>query len=118
MRRRGGICGRARTSPDGWHLASDWVIVSAATDLHCRNRGAKGARLAIAALVLWLLTASAGVSLLRSGRAVRDAAAGRAQSAHAADPAQPEDAADPAQPEDSAGSAQPEDAAGSAQPAD
>jgi hypothetical protein len=40
--------------------------------------------LAIAALALWLLTASAGVSLLRSGRAVRGAAA---------DPAQPADAA-------------------------
>jgi len=74
--------------------------------------------LAIAALVLWLLTASAGVSLLRSGRAVRDAAAGRAQSAHAADPAQPPDAADPAQPADAADPAQPADAAGSAEPAD
>jgi hypothetical protein len=56
--------------------------------------------LAIAALVLWLLTVSAGVSLLRSGRAARgtaaspaqpvDAAAGRAETDGAAGaPAQP-----------------------------
>jgi hypothetical protein len=58
--------------------------------------------LAIAALVLWLLTASAGVSLLRSGRAARGTAASSAQ---------PVDAAGPAQPVDEAGSAQPVDAA-------
>jgi hypothetical protein len=37
--------------------------------------------LAIAALILWVLTAGAGVSLLGSGRAARGAAAGRAQQA-------------------------------------
>jgi hypothetical protein len=41
--------------------------------------------LAIAALILWVLTASAGVSLLRSGRAARDAAAGPVPSAGVAD---------------------------------
>jgi hypothetical protein len=40
--------------------------------------------LAIAALILWVLTASAGVSLLNSGRAARGAAAGPAQPADAA----------------------------------
>jgi hypothetical protein len=65
--------------------------------------------LAIATLVLWLLTASAGVSLLRSSSAARGAAAGSAQ---------PVDAAGSAQPADAAGSAQPADAAGSAQPVD
>jgi hypothetical protein len=40
--------------------------------------------LAIAALILWVLTASAGVSLLSSGRAARSAAAGPAQPADAA----------------------------------
>jgi hypothetical protein len=50
--------------------------------------------LAIAVLILWVLTASAGVSLLSSGRSARGAAAG---------PAQPTDAA--------RGSAQPADAA-------
>jgi hypothetical protein len=39
--------------------------------------------LAIAALILWVLTASAGVSLLSSGRAARGAAAGPAQPADA-----------------------------------
>ena len=65
--------------------------------------------MAIAALVLWLLTASAGLSLLRSGRAVKGAAAG---------PAQPAETAGSAQLADAAGSAQLADAAGSAQPAD
>jgi len=41
--------------------------------------------LAIAALILWVLTASAGVSLLRSGRTARGVAAGPARSAGAAD---------------------------------
>jgi hypothetical protein len=41
--------------------------------------------LAIAALILWVLTASAGVSLLRSGRAARGAAADPAPSAGVAD---------------------------------
>ena len=41
--------------------------------------------MAIAALILWVLTASAGVSLLRSGRAARGAAAGPAPSAGVAD---------------------------------
>jgi hypothetical protein len=50
--------------------------------------------LAIAALILWVLTASAGVSLLSSGRAARGAAVGPAQPPGAAgDPAQPADAA-------------------------
>jgi hypothetical protein len=50
--------------------------------------------LAIAALILWVLTASAGVSLLRSGRAASGAAAGPAQPADAAgSPAQPAGAA-------------------------
>jgi hypothetical protein len=40
--------------------------------------------LAIAALILWVLTASAGVSLLSSGRAARSAAAGPAPAADAA----------------------------------
>ena len=39
--------------------------------------------MAIAALILWVLTASAGVSLLSSGRAARGAAAGPAQPADA-----------------------------------
>lgn len=39
--------------------------------------------MAIAALILWVLTASAGVSLLRSGRAASGAAAGPAQPADA-----------------------------------
>ena len=41
--------------------------------------------MAIAALILWVLTASAGVSLLRSGRAARGAAAGPARPAGSAD---------------------------------
>jgi hypothetical protein len=50
--------------------------------------------LAIAALILWVLTASAGVSLLSSGRAARGATAGPAQPADAAGgSAQPADAA-------------------------
>ena len=54
-------------------------------DLRCRRRsGAKGAVLAIAALVLWVLTAGAGVSLLSSGRAARGAAADPGQKAGAA----------------------------------
>jgi hypothetical protein len=66
--------------------------------------------LAIAALVLWLLTASAGVSLLRSGRAVRGPADGSAPPADAAGSAQSADAA--------AGRAQTDGAvAGPAQPA-
>jgi len=65
--------------------------------------------LAIAALILWVLTASAGVSLLSSGRRARGATASPAQPADAASPAQPEDAASPARPTDVAG--------GSAQPA-
>src|SRR5689334_9222478 len=71
---------RSRTSPQrltpGIRIGP---VVSAATDLHRpRRSGAKGAVLAIAALVLWVLTASAGVSLLSSGRAARGAAAGAA----------------------------------------
>jgi len=64
-------------------------------DLPCReNGGAKGATLAIAALILWVLTASAGVSLLSSGRAARGAAAGPARPADAAGgPDQPAGAA-------------------------
>ena len=64
-------------------------------DLPCReNGGAKGATLAIAALILWVLTASAGVSLLSSGRAGEGAAAGPAQPAAAAGgPAHPAAAA-------------------------
>ena len=71
-------------------------------DLPCReNGGAKGATLAIAALILWVLTASAGVSLLSSGRAARGAVAGPAQTAGAAGgPAQT--AAGPAQVDDAA----------------
>ena len=74
-------------------------------DLPCReNGGAKGATLAIAALILWVLTASAGVSLLSSGRAARGAVAGPAQTAGAAGgPAQTADAAaGPAQVDDAA----------------
>ena len=81
-------------------------------DLPCReNGGAKGATLAIAALILWVLTASAGVSLLSSGRAARGAVAGPAQTAGAAGgPAQT--AAGPAQVDDAAaGPAQVDDAA-------
>ena len=73
--------------------------------LPCReNGGAKGATLAIAALILWVLTASAGVSLLSSGRAARGAAAGPAQPADAAGgPDHPADAAaGPAQVDDAA----------------
>jgi len=60
--------------------------------------------LAIAALILWVLTASAGVSLLSSGRAARGAAAGPAQPADAAGgPDHPADAAaGPAQVDDAA----------------
>ena len=74
-------------------------------DLPCReNGGAKGATLAIAALILWVLTASAGVSLLSSGRAARGTVAGPAQTAGAAGgPAQTADAAaGPAQVDDAA----------------
>ena len=46
--------------------------------------------MAIAALILWVLTASAGVSLLNSGRAARGPAVGPAQPADAAGPAQAE----------------------------
>ena len=56
--------------------------------------------MAIAALILWVLTASAGVSLLSSGRAARGAAAGPAPPADAAGgrPDHPADtAAGPAQ---------------------
>jgi hypothetical protein len=70
-------------------------------DLHRPGRsGAKGAVLAIAALVLWVLTASAGVSLLSSGSAARGAAAGAARRTDpSAGAAQPADAAGgPAQP--------------------
>jgi hypothetical protein len=50
--------------------------------------------LAIAALILWVLTASAGVSLLSSGRAARGAAGGPARPPGAAgDPARPADGA-------------------------
>ena len=77
--------------------------------------------MAIAALILWVLTASAGVSLLNSGRAARGAAAGPARTAAAAGgPAQPAGAAgDPAQTADAAaGPAQVDDAAaGPARPA-
>jgi hypothetical protein len=75
--------------------------------------------LAIAALILWVLTASAGVSLLSSGRAARGAVAGPAQPAgvagapaHAAGaaggPDHPADAAagGPVQLDDAAGPAQ------------
>jgi hypothetical protein len=59
--------------------------------------------LAIAALILWVLTASAGLSLLNSGRAARGPAVGPAQPADAAGPAHPADAAgDSAQPAGSA----------------
>ena len=59
--------------------------------------------MAIAALILWVLTASAGVSLLNSGRAARGPAVGPAQPADAAGPAHPADAAgDSAQPAGSA----------------
>jgi hypothetical protein len=71
--------------------------------------------LAIAALILWVLTASAGVSLLSSGRASRGAADGPAPLADAADgPARPAAAAGgSAQTEGVAGgSAQTEGAAG------
>ncbi len=78
--------------------------------------------MAIAALILWVLTASAGVSLLSSGRAARGAAAGPAQPADAAwGPAPPADAAGgPAHPaEATASAAPPADAtAGAAPPAD
>jgi hypothetical protein len=88
-------------------------IVSAAIDLRSRGRGrAKGAGLAIAALILWVLTASAGVSLLSSGRAARGATDATGS------PAQPDNAAGrPAQPADAAGSpAQPEGSAGGPAP--
>ena len=66
--------------------------------------------MAIAALILWVLTASAGVSLLNSGRAARGPTAGPAQP--------PEAASSPTQPADAAGPAHPADAPGdSAQPA-
>ena len=90
------------------------AIVSAAEELHSRRRGgAKGAVLAIAALILWVLTASAGVSLLSSGRAARAARAGPAQQADTAEgPAQQADAADgPAEQAGAANSAQPAGAA-------
>jgi hypothetical protein len=65
--------------------------------------------LAIAALILWVLTASAGVSLLSSGRAARGAAAGPAGPADAAGgPARPADAVGgPDHPADAAASAAP-----------
>ncbi len=65
--------------------------------------------MAIAALILWVLTASAGVSLLSSGRAARGAAAGPAQPADAAwGPAPPADAAGgPAHPAEATASAAP-----------
>jgi len=48
-------------------------------DLRCPGRGgAKGAVLAFAALFLWVLTAGAGVTLLRSGRAARNTLTGPA----------------------------------------
>ncbi len=75
--------------------------------------------MAIAALILWVLTASAGVSLLSSGRAARGAAAGPAQPADAAwGPAPPADAAGgPAHPsEATASAAPPADATASAAP--
>jgi len=63
--------------------------------------------LAIAGLILWVLTVGAGVSLLSSGRAARGAAAGPAQPADAA--SGPDRLADAA-----AGPAQPADATGGA----
>jgi len=65
--------------------------------------------LAIAALILWVLTASAGVSLLNSGRAAKGPTAGPAQPPEATGgPAQPADAAGPTHPADAPGdSAQP-----------
>ena len=61
--------------------------------------------MAIAALILWVLTASAGVSLLSSSRAARGAAVGPAQPPGAAgDPARPADAAgNPVEPTGAAG---------------
>ncbi len=61
--------------------------------------------MAIAALILWVLTASAGVSLLSSGRAARGAAVGPAQPPGAAGgPARPADAAgNPVEPTGAAG---------------
>ena len=55
------------------------------------RRGAKGAGLAIAALVLWVLNAGVGLTLLSSGNAARRRAAGpvRAVSAPARIPAVP-----------------------------
>ncbi len=77
--------------------------------------------MAIAALVLWVLTASAGVSLLSSGRTARGAAAGPAQPGSAAGgPAHPTDAAGgPGHPEGTAkGPGHPADArADAARPA-
>jgi hypothetical protein len=81
--------------------------------------------LAIAALILWVLTASAGVTLLSSGRAARGAAAGPAPSAGVTDgPGQTVGmSAGPAQPDrtpadgTSTGPAQPAAVVGGAAPA-
>lgn len=51
-------------------------------DLPCQNGGAKGAVVAIVTLIVWVLTAGAGISLLSAGNAARR----RAAEARAASP--------------------------------
>jgi hypothetical protein len=74
--------------------------------------------LAIAALILWMLTASVGLSLLRSGRAAKGAAADAAQPADAVgDPVEPADAAAGPAPVDAAAAGAAQTTAGAAQAA-
>jgi hypothetical protein len=74
--------------------------------------------LAIAALILWMLTASVGLSLLRSGRAAKGAAADAAQPADAVgDPVEPADAAAGPAPVDAAAAGAAQTTAGAAQTA-
>src|SRR5262249_33750463 len=86
--------------PEGKRPVDDTWHQDGARSLGCSRparpqaRWCEGAALAIATLILWVLTASAGVSLLSSGRAARGASAGPGQPAEDAGPAQPANAAD------------------------
>src|SRR5262249_57897489 len=99
---------KSTPAADTWH--QDWArSLGSNRSAQLEVGGAKGTVLAIAALILWVLTASAGVSLLSSGRAARGASAGPGQPADDAGPAPSADAA--------AGSAQADAAAGGPPPA-
>jgi len=59
-----------------WPGEKDGAIVSAGWIRTAGNGGAKGAVVAIVTLIVWVLTAGAGISLLTAGNAARRRAAG------------------------------------------